>query len=235
MIPISARYGWNLASRCAVTAWYDGPTLFEALDSLPAPARLSGRPLRFPIQDVYEVNGRKVFVGRIEWGWIEQGQPVACLPSCRTAHIASVERFLENRTSAQAGESIGVTLVERLGLTRGEVLCDIESPLVLDQRFEANVFWLADAPWTKSEPLILRCTTQETPCRIQRVLRRINSSTLEVIEENAARLEATEVGHVELSLERPIAIEPDGNGPLGRFVLVTKNMIVSAGGTVTRM
>jgi len=233
VIPISARHGWNLAACAAPLEWHDGPTLFEALDSLPQPEPLSNRPLRLPVQDVYMLNGRNVIVGRIESGQLAQGQEVVSLPSGQSVRIASIERFLESRTAAEAGESIGLTLDGPVAVHRGDVLCDPDSPPPIARRFEANLLWLADDGWRQSDALLLRCATQAAECRIESVRRRTNSSTLEVIETDAKRLEATEVGHVVLSLERPIAVEELASGSsLGRFVLL-KNREVCAGGTVT--
>jgi sulfate adenylyltransferase large subunit len=233
VIPISARHGWNLVSSAEPLQWYNGPTLFDALDSLAQSEPLSRQPLRLPVQDVYDLNGRKIVMGRIEMGQLARGQMVACLPSGRTARIASVEKFLERPTSAEAGESIGLTLDEPIEVRRGNILSDPNSPPPVAQRFEANLFWLEERGWTQGDSLLLRCATQETPCRIESVRRRINSSTLDVIATDAARLEATEVGHVVMAVERPIVVEEfGGRNPLGRFVLL-KDQRLSAGGTVT--
>ena len=233
VIPISARHGWNLASREAALDWYDGPTLFEALDSLEPPAPRERQALRFPVQDVYEINGGKLVVGRIESGRLAQGQELVCLPSGGAVRVASVERFLEHRTSAEAGESIGLTLEGQHAVRRGDVLCEAGSPPEVAARFEANLFWLGESGWSRGDALSVRCATQETPCRIESVLRRINSSTLEVIEAGAARLEATEVAHAVLVVDKPIVVEDfAGGSALGRFVLM-KNQRLSAGGTIT--
>ena len=235
VIPISAKEGWGLASRATSLDWYDGPTLLEALDTLTSPEPLSRRPLRFPVQDIYELSGRKIVVGRIETGHLAEGQSVLCLPAGETARIASVERFLEDRTSAEAGESIGLRVEGARELQRGDVLCDCDAPAPVVQRFEANLFWLREDGWARGDSLLLRCATQEAPCRIESVSQRIDSSTLEVLETDAAHLEATEVAHVVVAADRPIVVEefarrPAGN-PLGRFVLL-KDGTLSAGGTV---
>ena len=233
-IPISATQGWGLASRDAALDWYDGPTLFEALDALASPEPLSHRPLRFPVQDVYDRNGRNLLVGRVESGRLTEGQSVVCLPAGEAARIASVERFLEDRTSAEAGESIGLRIEGPLNVQRGDVLCERDSPAPVVRQFEANVFWLGNGGWARGDSLLLRCTTQETPCRLECVRRRIDSSTLEVLETDATRLETTEVGHVVIVTERPIVVEEFAAGnPLGRFVLV-KNGALSAGGTLLK-
>ncbi|MCX8035691.1 MAG: GTP-binding protein [Candidatus Sumerlaeia bacterium] len=232
VIPISAQLGWNLAVRSEALAWYDGPTLFEALDSLPPPEPQSHRPLRFPVQDVYPREGRPRVVGRVESGRVAKGQAVLLLPDGVPVKILSVERFLESRTSAEAGECVGLTLEAPQDVRRGMVLCDPSFPAKAARRLEANMFWLANAPWEQGDALLLRCATQEAPARIERVIRRVNSATLETIETDAMRLEHAEVARVVLELASPVAVDGFGDcPPLGRFVLV-KNQTVCAGGTI---
>ncbi len=55
-IPVSARGGDNIADRSAQLAWYQGPTVLEALDSFrsePAPVE---RSFRMAVQDVYKLS-----------------------------------------------------------------------------------------------------------------------------------------------------------------------------------
>ncbi len=232
VIPISAQQGWNLAVRSEALAWYDGPTLFEALDSLPSPEPQSHRPLRFPVQDVYTREGRPLAVGRVESGRVFEGQAAVLLPDGVRVRIQSVARFLENRTSAEAGECVGLAIEGAHDIRRGAVLCDPAVPAKVARRFEANVFWLSDAPWEQGNPLVLRCATQQAPAKIERVIRRVNSASLEPIATNATRLEHAEVARVAIELDAPIAADGFGDCPaLGRFVLV-KNQTVVAGGTI---
>lgn len=54
--------------------WYKGKTPVEALDLMEAPKRLSDKPLRLPLQDVYKIGGiGTVPVGRVETGVIKPG------------------------------------------------------------------------------------------------------------------------------------------------------------------
>jgi len=233
LIPVSAKEGWNLAGRSDSTPWYEGPTLFEALDAIELPESLSRRPFRFPVQDVYERNGRPIVVGRIESGRIESGASVVLLPSGESARIVSVEKYLETPTSAEAGESIGLVVEGVREIRRGMVLCSGRIPKTAG-RFEANLFWLSPGGCAKGEPLVLRCSTQESPCRIEAVRRRINSATFEVLETDANRLGSGEIGRVEIGLEQPLVLEEfsaDEPSPLGRFVLLKEGQ-VAGGGTV---
>ena len=53
-------------------SWPDGPTLLEALDRF-APAA-AHRPLRFPVQDIYKFDHRRIVVGRVETGVLRVGE-----------------------------------------------------------------------------------------------------------------------------------------------------------------
>jgi len=78
----------------------------------------------------------------------------------------------------------------------------------------------------------LQIATQEVGCFIAKIGRRINSSTLDAVE-NSEILEETEVGEVTIKTEKPVAVENFSDAEeLGRFVLI-KNQDISGGGIVT--
>jgi elongation factor 1-alpha len=56
-VPVSGWRGENLVTPPDGVAWYKGPTLLEALDSIEPPKRPTDKPLRIPIQDVYKIPG----------------------------------------------------------------------------------------------------------------------------------------------------------------------------------
>jgi sulfate adenylyltransferase subunit 1 (EFTu-like GTPase family) len=71
-VPTSALHGINVAKKGSEMAWYSGPTLLEALDTLRfKPFTL--RSLRFPVQDVYDMDDGPVLVGRVESGEVFSG------------------------------------------------------------------------------------------------------------------------------------------------------------------
>ena len=70
--------------------WYDGPTLFEAIDAVVMPPKPSDKPLRLPIQDVYKIGGiGTVPVGKVETGILNSGKtgwdPPVALPADSSA------------------------------------------------------------------------------------------------------------------------------------------------------
>lgn len=228
-IPISARYGDNVVSPSTRTPWYDGPTVIEALDGIQV-AGDSALPMRFCVQGVYCFGGPRIVAGRLESGTLAAGDAVLALPDGLATRVETIERFLSERTDAEAGECIGVTLPAEATARRGQVLCSPESPPGLATRLAAHIFWLSDAPLERGATALVRIATQEAPCRIAAIRSRMDSSTLETIESDAARLETTEVGEVELEAATPLVAELARDNPaLGRLVLEDNGCVTGAG------
>lgn len=233
IIPISATAGHNIAKKHIDMKWYSGMTMLEVLDTFTNHDLPIEKSLIFPVQDVYKAGDKRILVGRMENGKIRKGQDVLFLPSRKESRINSVEMFLEERNEAEAGESIGVTLNDPLFIERGEIICEKEQqPSVVD-RFRANIFWLSRVPFDINEKITIRCATQEVSCNIEKIENRTDSSSLEIIEENATKLLPTEVGTVIIKTKSPMVVDNFNNTKeLGRFVILRNNDTV-AGGIVT--
>jgi sulfate adenylyltransferase large subunit len=234
-IPVSALKGDNVAKKSENIGWYDGPTVLESLDSLEGRITAENKPLVFPVQDVYKVDSKRIIVGRIEAGLIRRGQEIKILPQGQTAKINSIEKFLENPEICYAGESIGVTTAENVFLERGNVVCAMDEKPALTDTFRANIFWMAGDEFDKQERFTLRCATQEVYCKIEKIIKRMNSSTLKIIQEDADKLSNLEVGEIIIKTKKEIVVKRFNElEELGRFVLV-KGENTCAGGIVTAM
>ena len=112
VIPISARHGDNLAAPSSRMLWYGGGTLLEALDRFEPMAAPVEQPLRFPIQDVYKFDERRILVGRIATGVLRVGDTLLFSPSNLTARVKTIEAWnaAVAPVEAKAGQSIGITL-----------------------------------------------------------------------------------------------------------------------------
>lgn len=231
VIPVSAKMGDNVALKAENMQWYSGMSLLESLDTFKHQS-IEGKPLRFPVQDVYEVDGRRILVGRVESGRIQAGHIVKLLPSERKVEVGTIEVFEKRRTEAGAGESIGITLASASEVQRGEVICGADQPPTPTTRFKAEIFWMAPSPLKLGEEITLKCATQEVRCCLRQILRKMNSSTLEVIEENSDELRETEAVEAIIETEEPVVVESFNDVPeLGRFVL-EHDMVTVAGGIV---
>ncbi len=232
VIPISAMGGDNVASNSDKMPWFSGPSILEALDTFKLTAQPTHKPMRFPVQDFYDVDGKKIFAGRVEAGIAKQGMNVVLLPSGQKTKIKSIEEFLAEPKQAEAGKSIGITLEEDAGIDRGEIVCEANPLPRTVSEFEASVFWISKEGFKEGDSIILKIATEEVPCKISKINRLIDSSTLEVISENASSLNPNEVAEVVIQTEKPVVIENFNKTPaLGRFVLV-KELEVSAGGII---
>ena len=234
-IPISALKGENITKLSSAMPWYEGPTFLESLNSLKGRQPEENKPLLFPVQDVYKTDDKRVTVGRVEAGILKEGEDIKILPHNQMTKVKTIEKYPSVVSEASSGESIGITTEDSVFLDRGDIVCrEGQEPHFVDS-FHANIFWLSKKDFEKSEKLVIKCATQETTCKIERIKERINSSTLEVTEENAGRLKNLEVGEVLIKTKKPIAIKTfDDVQELGRFVLV-KDENTCAGGIVTSL
>jgi len=232
-VPISAIKGDNIAVKSENLKWYAGPTFLQTLDTLQNVPPPEDKPLLFPVQDVYKIGDKRINVGRVESGVIEKGTQIKILPGGRVTTVNSIEKFLEQTDKAVAGECIGLTTADSVFLDRGNVLCVPGLEPTLTDSVRANIFWMAKQDFRKEQKLTMRCATQETSCRIERIDRRIDSATLEVIAEDAEMIRNLEVAEVIIKTKKPVAIKSFNDiQELGRFVLVLDEN-VCAGGIIT--
>lgn len=229
-IPVSALEGVNIQKKSKLTNWYKGPALIEAMDRINILHHAPGQPLRFPVQDVYRNGDENVVVGRISTGTVRKGKKIIVLPDLRETTVKDIKVFLKKKRIAQAGESIGLTLSPLPNIKRGDILCDVKDQPSPTRHFSARIFWLAQIPLKNGKPRTLRLATQETQCTIKNIDERIDSSTFQIIEKNAAELNTNEVGLAAIESSTPLIVEPfERNAELGRFVIEDPDQILGVG------
>jgi len=230
VIPAAALGGDNIVRRSEKMPWYDGPTVIEALDLLEAGVTDESLPLRLPVQDVYEIDGRALAVGRVAAGKVSRGDQVVICPSGAEGKVAVLTKFEGPVDSASAGESIGFSLGNGLELSRGLTLADPKAALGETDRLTANVFWMSPAPLKRGEKIALRLATQELPCTVEKIANRMDSGSLEIIDADADSLADTEVAEVTLATDGTVNFESFSHVPeMGRLVLMRGTNIVAGG------
>jgi elongation factor 1-alpha len=124
-------------------AWYKGPFLLEALDSVNPPKRPTDKPLRLPLQDVYKIGGiGTVPVGRVETGVLKPNMVVVFGPTGLTTEVKSVEMHHEALAEAVPGDNVGFNCknIAVKDLKRGYVASNsAEDPCKGTETFEAQV------------------------------------------------------------------------------------------------
>jgi len=229
VIPASAKLGDNVAIPSDKMPWYDGPVVLEAIECLTVP-ETAQLPMRFSIQDTYDFDGLRIHAGRVESGVLHVGDVARVLPDGFDVTIESIRRFPGDSSVAEAGTCIGVTLPQAEKIHRGQVLSDPGDLPVSTTAFSARLFWLAKEPLHKGDAFTVRVACQEGPCTVSRIHQRVDTATLDVVEEEADHLEANEVGQMDLVLKSPIVLEKVTRNPtLGRIILERTGDVVGAG------
>ncbi len=221
VVPISARHGNNIVLRCKHMGWYTGPTVAEALDAFKPPKSLTDHPLRFPVQDVYKFDERRIIAGRIESGGLAVGDTLIFSPGGRTAKILTIESWNETgkRTSAVAGQSVGITLDQQIFIERGHIAARAEARPVETHTIRVNLFWLGHEPLVVGRSYILKLGTAEHDVTVQAVERVIDVEDLSG--HGGDRVERNGVGEVVLHSRSTLVVDDFADlSRTGRAVLV---------------
>jgi bifunctional enzyme CysN/CysC len=234
-IPISAKHGDNVAARSANLPWWNGPTVIEALDEFKVSEPPENQPLRFPIQDVYRFDERRILAGRVEAGSIKVGDKIVFSPTNKTSTVKTIERWnAPARPSASVGESIGITLTEQIFVARGSIAALETAPPFELASFKARLFWLGKQPFSKGKTYKLKLATQEVECAIESIEKVIDASTLQTVprREHEQFVGRHEVAELTLHARRPLAFDIHTDiAATGRFVIVD-GFDVAGGGII---
>lgn len=218
ILPISAKMGENVAKKSDKLSWFKGPTVLEALDSFSS-KRIEDRGLRFPVQDIYEVDGQSIAVGRVESGIMRQGEDIYVLPEKKKAKLKEIRKFMQDNLKEAVTEDCVGICVEGLKLSRGQVVVDKINSLITNS-IHANIFWIIDKDYKLGIPLVCKCATQESKAKIEKIYQRFDSASIDVVEKNAKEIKPAEIAEVEIKIEKPFVVDKFNDIPeTGRFVL----------------
>ena len=231
-VPISARNGFNVSNTGRdEMPWYTGPTITDMLDTFELPKSLTEQPLRFPIQDIYRFDDRRILAGRIEAGSLKVGDTLLFSPGNKTGVIKSIEVWnAPTKTSARAGESVGITLTEQIFVERGHIASHPTDAPIESNRFKARLFWMGKTNLNIGQRSKLKLTTQELDAEIVSIERIIDASTLETISGERGYIARNDVAEVTIQVRGALAFDnADRNALLGRFVLLDGRQVGGGG------
>ena len=212
IVPISALKGWNVVDSKAGWAAYNGPSLLQILESLPTPAAETEQPFAFPVQWVEKFSssadtsqGRRVFWGRVATGSVSVGQQITILPSGQTATVAQVLDRARRPGSVDASQSAGIVLDREVDVSRGDWLLAVDT-FTPSREIKATIAWLDDEPLIAGRAYWVLHGHRWVKAKIKRVVHKLDINTLAELE--ATQLDPNAIGHVEISLQEPIAAVP---------------------------
>jgi bifunctional enzyme CysN/CysC len=229
LIPISARYGDNIAARSERTPWYHGPSLLEHLETIEVAQNAAQLPLRFPVQWVNRPDPDfRGYSGTLASGRVAVGDDIVVASSGKTSRVERIVTFDGDRVSATAGDAVTLTLADEIDVGRGELLVPPQQrPQVADQ-FSAHLLWMNEEPMLPGRSYLLRIGTKTLPAQVTKLKHKIDTDTLE--QRPGRTLGLNEVGFCNLSTASPVAFDAYvDNRRTGAFILIDRFTNATAG------
>jgi bifunctional enzyme CysN/CysC len=228
-IPMSARYGDNIAARSARTPWYDGPSLLDHLETVEVAQTAARLPLRFPVQWVNRPNPDfRGYAGTVASGRVAVGDNVVVASSGKASRVERIVTFNGDRDSATAGDAVTLTLADEIDIGRGDVLVPPQlRPEVADQ-FSAHLLWMNEEPLLPGRSYLLRIGTRTLPAQVTMLKYKIDINTLE--QRPGRTLGLNEIGFCNFSTASPVAFDAYAdNRRTGAFILIDRFTHATAG------
>ncbi len=236
-IPTSGMQMDNLAKKSDKLAWYDGPTIMEAIDQFILPEKPTGKPLRIPIQDSYSIKGTGVVpVGRVETGILKKGDKIVILPTGFEGEIRSIEMHHEEIPQAIPGDNVGFSIrgisLEDAG--RGDCLGHPDNPpTVINPNGKWTgqiiVIWHPTALAQGYCPVV-HAHTAQVAAKFSALLKKLDQKTGAVIEDSPKFLKKNEAAIVELTPIKKMCLEKYEEFPeMGRFAVRDMGRTVAVG------
>jgi len=236
IIPVSAKLGDNIVTRSTHMPWYHGSTVLDTLGQFKKESVRAELSLRFPVQDVYKFDARRIIAGRIAAGRLKVGDRLVFSPSNKSANVKTIEAFNIDPSpiEAHAGQSIGVTLDEQIFVERGEIASRQDDIPPVSTSFRANIFWLGRRPLERRKKYLLRLGTREVGCEIVAIHRIVDTAALDHLQGGEA-VEKNQVAELTVRAKTPIAFDLSRTfETTGRFVIVD-DYDIAGGGIITEL
>ncbi len=221
IIPVSALRGDNVTQPLDAD-WYDGPSLLQLLESLPALQERKDGDLLIPVQYVSREgegtgNQPRSLFGRVAHGRVKVGDEVQIFPSGQTAVVAELRLASESVNEVEAGRSAGVLLDRQLDVSRGDW---IATPKTIHEtnRFSATLAWLDTEPAQVGRKYWVRHGNRWVQARIASIESRLDIHSLEATE--AHQLAVNEIGHVIVETQQPLPVESYASNRVGGSLII---------------
>ncbi|MCL5252820.1 MAG: translation elongation factor EF-1 subunit alpha [Candidatus Thermoplasmatota archaeon] len=233
-IPVSAYVGDNTTEPSGNLSWWKGDTLLSSLDKLKEPPKVTEKPLRLPVQDVYTITGiGTVPVGRVETGILKKDMRIIFMPSNKTGEVKSIEMHHEQMEAAYPGDNVGFNVrgIAKTDIKRGDVAGPMESVPTVAKSFVGQIAILNHPSLiTVGYTPVFHCHTSQVACTFTELQKKIDPATGGVKEEKPQFLKTGDVAFVKIEPTKPMVIEKASDFPqLGRFAIRDMGQTVAAG------
>ena len=234
VIPVSALEGDNVVDRSARTPWYEGPSLLELLETLPAtdeveadieafrlPVQLSIRPQGATVSglDVDEYRDYRAYAGQIASGSVRVGDTVSVFPGNATTVVTGIDFAGAALDEAVAPQSVSLRLRDEFDLARGAVIAAGGSLPTPSREFAASLFWLDQRGLSQGDRVLVKFGTATVQAIVSEVTGKRDLDTLDITP--ASALEVNDIGEARIKLAAELPIESfEVNRRSGSFLVI---------------
>jgi bifunctional enzyme CysN/CysC len=220
-IPVSALLGDNITRPSRRTQWYHGATLIGYLETAALDEERTRRlSFRLPVQSVNRPDSEfRGFAGTIAAGTVHPGDAVRVQPSGLQTTVARIVTFDGDLERAVAGQSVTLTLMDEVDVSRGDLLSAAAAPAEVADQFETTIIWMDEAPLLPGRPYQVKIGAKTVPATVTHIKYRINVDTTEHVA--ATKLEMNEIGVCNVAVDQELPFDPYAvNHTTGGFILV---------------
>ena len=227
-IPISARYGDNVASHSDHMPWYTGPILLEHLEQVEVADTATAQPFRMPVQWVSRPSlDFRGYCGTIATGQLRVGDTVSTAGGGSSTTVARLLVAGAAQDTAAAGDAVTITLADEIDISRGDALADPAADMTTADQFQAHLIWLDSRPLAAGRTYLFKLGTATVSGSITRIRHRIDVNTGEKL--SATELSVNDVAVVNISLQSAVPFTPFAESrTLGGFIVIDRQSNATA-------
>ena len=231
-IPLSASAGDNVTESSVKTPWYNGKTLLQLLESVPAINNDGKLPSRFVVQNVIHntISPYAGFEGRVSGGAFSVGDTILALPSNRLSTIKAITNVSGELGASVSAQPVTIRLNSENDIKRGDMLVklNVKYPQY-SSVISLHVFWLNDRPLSAGLGYIVRHSADETTAVIKDIRYVVNTNTLENNRENKS-VTRNEIAHITIKTQKPLKYDDYSvNRFTGSLILMDESTLEPVG------
>jgi sulfate adenylyltransferase subunit 1 len=227
-LPASAFTGENVVNKTGKMDWFQGPTLFEFLETVEIESYQDTNAPRFQVQFVVrpqteELHDYRGYAGSVLSGSFKKGDKVHIYPVDLSSTISKIEKFETEVEEAHAGEPVIIHLEDEIDISRGSTIVPIQNQILAENSFEAVVCWMDNKSFQPGQKLLLQQNSFRTKAVIKEVDNKINIYNFQR-EESDGTLHLNDFCKVTIKTAEPLAFDTyKQNRKTGSFILINEN------------
>jgi sulfate adenylyltransferase subunit 1 len=235
-IPMSAKYGDNVVVPSENMKWYSGKTFLNFIETIEICKNKSPENPRFPVQTIIRPQSEdhhdyRGYAGRVASGIFRQGDEITVLPSQLTSRIKSIDVFEKSLAEASAGDSVTITLVDQIDISRGDLIVKSDDIPRVSQDIDLMACWFNEKPLKAGGRYIVRNYSNDVGCEVKSIDYRMNIDTLEKDTDDVL-VRMNDIARLSIRTSKPLFFDSyNSNNITGSLILIDEgtNETVAAG------